>query len=176
VIGYRHVDRRYPFLWEGPGQPPARWNDAGEPPTQYFSDTPDGAWAEFLRHEEITDPEDVETIRRALWAVELGEARLVACGLSGATLTGGSSTYPACRSEARRLRYRGAPGLSALAAALRPGGAAGWRVAGGLQRAQPRDGRTIVLFGERPDLVGWKACDGGHPGPELLDRTRPARR
>jgi hypothetical protein len=28
--------------------------------------TPDGAWAELLRHEEITDPEDAATIRRAL--------------------------------------------------------------------------------------------------------------
>ena len=38
-----------------------------EAPVHYFSDTPDGAWAEFLCHEEITDPEDLPGIRRALW-------------------------------------------------------------------------------------------------------------
>ncbi|MCY4497903.1 MAG: hypothetical protein OXC14_11510 [Rhodospirillaceae bacterium] len=38
-----------------------------------FCDTPDGAWAEFQRHEEIHDPEDFLTIRRALWAVDIGE-------------------------------------------------------------------------------------------------------
>lgn len=173
MIAYRHADRRYPFLWEGAGQPPARWHDAGDPPTQYLSDTPDGAWAEFLRHEEITEPEDLATIRRALWAIDLGRADLPASALPKATVTGGWSTYPACRAAARRLRERGAAGLVARSAALEPGGAAGWRVRGGLERGAPRDGRTILLFGERPDLVGWKACDQGWPGAELLEAVRP---
>lgn len=173
MIAYRHADRRHPFLWQGPGQPPARWHAAGEPPTQYLSDTPDGAWAEFLRHEEITDPEDVATIHRAVWAVEVPEGALAASGLPPATLTGRALSYRACRAEARRLRDRGVPGLVAPAAALKPGGAAGWRVEGGLRRGEPRTGRTIVLFGERPDLVGWKACDEGRPGAELLELVRP---
>lgn len=176
MIAYRHADRRYPFLWEGLGQPPARWHAAGDPPTQYLSDTPDGAWAEFLRHEEITDPEDLGTIRRALWAVELDDEPLPASKLARSTLTGGPSSYRACRAEARRLRERGVRGLVATAAALLPGGAAGWRVRGGLQRGTPRDGKTFVLFGERPDLVGWRACDEGRPGPELLEQVRPLRR
>ena len=58
-------DSRFPFLWEGAGQPPARWHGDGEGPVHYLTDTPDGAWAEFLRHEEIRDPQDLETVTRA---------------------------------------------------------------------------------------------------------------
>lgn len=172
MIAYRHADRRFPFLWEGGGQPPARWHDAGDPPTQYLSDTPDGAWAEFLRHEEITDPADLATVARALWVVELGDEQLPASRLPGATLLGSPTTYPVCRAEARRLRRAGRLGLTAPAAALKPGAAAGWRVRGGLRPGEPRDGKTIVLFGERPDLLGWKACDTGRPGEELLAMVR----
>jgi hypothetical protein len=53
MIVFRHADPSLPFLWEDVGQPPARWHGDGDGPVQYFTDTPDGAWAEFLRHEEI---------------------------------------------------------------------------------------------------------------------------
>lgn len=72
MIGYRQADPRYPFLWSDASQPEARWHADGDGPAHYFADTPDGAWAELLRHEEIHDPADVATIRRALWVVELG--------------------------------------------------------------------------------------------------------
>jgi hypothetical protein len=55
MIVYRHADARFPFLWEGASQPPARWHGPGEGPVQYFADTPDGARAEFLRHEGIVE-------------------------------------------------------------------------------------------------------------------------
>ena len=55
MIVYRHADARFPFLWESADQPPARWHGSGEGPVQYFADTPDGAWAEFVRHEGITE-------------------------------------------------------------------------------------------------------------------------
>mgnify|MGYP000566120910 CR=1 FL=1 len=89
MIGYRHVDARFPFLWEDAAQPPGRWHGPGEGPVHTFADTPDGAWAELLRHEEITDPADVLTIRRALWAVELGEIDLAHPRLPRRILTGG---------------------------------------------------------------------------------------
>lgn len=173
MIGYRHTDARFPFLWEDARQPPARWHGPGEGPVHTFADTPDGAWAELLRHEEITDPGDVLGIRRALWAVDLGDPDLARPRLPRATLTGGPTTYEACRREARRLRHRGAGGLLAPSAALREGGAHGWRVDRGLRPGRPRDGRTIVLFGRRPDLVGWPAAGEGRPDPTLLERVRP---
>ena len=63
---------RFAFLREHPPQSAGRWNTRDEL-THYFCDTPDGAWAEFLRHEEIVDAEDLPTIRRDLWAVDIGD-------------------------------------------------------------------------------------------------------
>ena len=77
-----------------------------------------------------------------------------------------------CQEEARRLRTRGATGFAAPSAALLPGAARGWRVDGGLQPGPGRDGKVIVLFGSRPDLVGWVATLAGGPGEDLLCRVR----
>lgn len=172
MIGFRHTDPRFSFLWEDADQPPGRWHGTGEGPAHYFCDTPDGAWAEFLRHEEITDTEDLLTIRRTLWAVELGDDPPQHVTLPTATVTGGTETYTSCQKEARRLRQRGASRLVAPSAALLPGGAQGWRVDGGLQPGPLRDGQVIILFGRRPDLIGWPAAREGHPGEELLPRVR----
>ena len=172
MIGFRHADPRYPFLWEGADQPAARWHAAGDGPTHYFSDTPDGAWAEFLRHEEISDPGDLATIQRVLWAVDLGEPALASPDLARDVLTGGRASHAACRAEASRLRRMGVRGLEAPSAALVPGGARGWRVDGGLQPGESRDGRVFALFGRWPGLVGWRATAAGRPGEELLGVVR----
>lgn len=172
MIAFRHVDPRFPFLWEDPQQPPGRWHGAGEGPVQYFADTPDGAWAEFLRHEEIMTPEDVATIRRALWAIEVPDDPAEVPDLPIGVATGGPETYEPCRAEARRLRDRGARRLTTISAALLPGAAHGWRVDAVVQAAAPRDGRVIVLFGPCPDLVGWPATVEGRPGNDLLPRVR----
>ena len=172
MIGFRHTDSRFPFLWEDSSQPSARWHGPGEGPVRYFCDTPDGTWAEFLRHEEITDPQDLRTIRRALWAVELEEESAHTPHLPPKLLTGGPTTYTACQEEARRLRNQGAKRLETPSAALRPGAARGWRVNGGLQPDSARDGKVVVLFGHRPDLVGWAATVEGRPGEELLPQVR----
>jgi hypothetical protein len=172
MIAFRHADPRLPFLCADAQQPAARWHDAGEGPAHYFADTPDGAWAEFLRHEEIQEPDDLATIRRAIWAVEIGDDPGATPDLLLATLTGGPDTYPACREEARRLRAEGATRIEAPSAALAPGGACGHRVDGGLRHGPPREGRTIVLFGRQPDVAGWRAAYEGRPAAELLPRVR----
>jgi hypothetical protein len=171
VIGFRHTDRRFTFLWKGPEQPPGRWHGVGEGPAHYFADTPDGAWAEFLRHEEITSPEDLATIERALWAVGLPDDGYAEPHVPEELLTGGLPSYAACQAEARRLIATGAVGLQTRAAALKAGGAAGWHVEDGLQRGPPRDGIVRVLFGPRPDLVGWRAAEG-RPTEDLLPHVR----
>ena len=171
MIAFRHTDPRYPFLWEHASQPAGRWNAPGEL-THYFSDTPDGAWAEFLRHEEILDPEDLPTIRRALWAVDIGDEPSASPELPQQTLTGGPASWPACQRRASALREMGVRGITAPSAALPPGGAHGWRVDGGLQPGPARDGKVFALFGSRPDLVGWAATVDGRPGEELLARVR----
>ena len=100
MIAFRHADPRFPFLREDSSQTAGRWNAAGEL-SHCFCDTPDGAWAEFLRHEEITDPADLLTIRRALWAVDIGEPTSLEPDLPQEVLTGGPENWPACREFAQ---------------------------------------------------------------------------
>ena len=170
MIAFRHADPRFPFLREDVSQPAGRWNSVGEP-THYFCDTPDGAWAEFLRHEEIDDPEDLPTIRRALWAVEIGDAPTLQPDLPRETLTGGPETWSSCQEAAQRYRRR-ADGITAPSAALRAGGAHGWRVDGGLRPGPDRDGKVFALFGPRPDITGWAATVDGRPGAGLLTKVQ----
>jgi len=173
VIVFRHTDPRFPFLWERAGQPAGRWNADGEGPVNTFADTPEGAWAELIRHEEITDPRDVAGIRRSLWAVDVdSELTTVRPRLPRATMTGGPRSYAACRREASRLRERGVRAFTAPSAALVQGGAHGWCVDRGLHPGPARDGRVIVLLGPPLDVVGWEAVYEGRPSEELLSRVR----
>lgn len=172
MILYRHNDNRYPFLWEDGSQPGARWHRVGEGPAQYFADTPVGAWAEFLRHEEITDEADLDGVSRAMWAVEVGEPNVSEPLLADAYVRGGRETYAACQEEAARLRGEGGRTLRARAAALKDGGATGWRVELGFREGPKADGLTFVLFGRRPDLVGWLVVDTGRPPSEVLEAVR----
>ena len=175
MIVFRHADVRFPFLWESDQQPPARWHGRGEGPVAYFAETADGAWAEFLRHEEITDAADLAGVTRAIWAVELPDPPTAAPRLSAVTLTGDRSTWPTCQAAARRLRARGEDGLVAPSAALHADTPSGFRTQGGLRPAKRRRERTFVLFGPRPRLVGWCACAEGRPRPDLLSRVRHLR-
>ena len=173
MILFRHADPRWPFLWETDEQPPGRWHGDGDGPVQYLSDTPDGAWAEFLRHEEIRDPDDLFTVRRALWAIEVDDSEPAAQPqLPTDVLFGGPESYTRCQSEATRLRTDGATRLSALAAALMPGQARGWRVERTVLPGPEREARTIVLFGPRPEIVGWEAVGRGHPELALMNKVR----
>jgi hypothetical protein len=174
MICFRNVDTRWPFLWEAAAQPPARWHGPGEGPAHYLADTPDGAWAEFLRHEEIRDPADLAGVRRHLWAVEVPDDEPYRVPrLPEAVLRGGLDTYEACRVEARALRARGASALRAPSAALVAGGAGGERVHGGVVPASERDGHVLVLFGGRPDLRGWLCAADGRPTERVLGLVHP---
>jgi RES domain len=172
---FRHGDNRYPFMWESASPGAARWHALGDGPVQYLADTPDGAWAEFLRHEEITDPADLAGIERALWAVTVDDEdeTVEAAVLPPATLRGSLGSYPACQAEARRLRGTGATALSAPSAALLDGAARGQCTAGGLVEAADRDGRVLVLFGLRPRLRGWRCVAAGTLDARLLPLVRP---
>jgi len=88
---------------------------------------------------------------------------------------GDMSTYDECRSEARRIRGRGGKGLVAPSAALDPASPSGFRTERGLRVARRRAERVFVLFGLRPDLVGWAACHEGRPRYDLLPRVRHLR-
>lgn len=173
MIVFRNTDVDVPFLWETNAQPEARWHGLGEGPAQYTSSTPSASWAEFIRHAGITDPADLAGITRAMWAIEISDAEPTEPpDLPLATLTGGTNTYDACQREARRLRTAGATRLASPSAAVLPGTPSGWLTNGGLQPAWPRDEYTIVLFGARPEMVGWIAGLPATPEPEIIARTR----
>ena len=112
-------------------------------------------------------------MRRALWAVQVpDDMPAQAPELAAAVLTGGIATYERCRMEARRLRHRGVAALRAPSAALTAGAAHGRKVDGGLRPAAERDAIVLVVFGARPDFVGWLAAFAAHPRPDLLHRVR----
>ena len=134
MIAFRQVDARYPFLWEDASQPAGRWHGDGEGPAHYFADTPDGAWAEFLRHEEIDDPADLKTIRRQIWAVEIGDPAARGRSISRRTSSLAAPTPTRGVSNGREPCEPGASNrLAAPSAALMPGGARPLRVRDGVQ-------------------------------------------
>ncbi len=175
MIVYRHCDRRYPFLWESTDQPAARWNAAGAGPVQYFASTPDGAWAEFIRHEQITDEADLLGVRRAMWVIDVPHEpdEFARSGLPAVVLTGGLESYADCQAEAQRLKDDGELGLRVPSAALRPGTAGGYRVELGVRPGPPRDGVAYVVFGVLPLAVGWQVVHAGRPPATLLPAVRP---
>ena len=160
MIWFRTCDARWPFFWDAGHQrrPLARRRRRAGP---YLADTPDGAWAEFLRHEEITDPDDLAGIERAVWAIDVAmdEEKTRRPALDADTLRGGLGCTGPCQAEARRLRARGATAVLATSAALLTGGARGQVVRdGALAEARRRDGRVLALFGARPALRGWRCA------------------
>lgn len=139
---------------------------------QYFADTPVGAWAEFVRHQDLRDPDDYEGVQRSLWSFEFPDVPGAKPALVDTVLFGDEATYPMCQAESQRLRAVGEPGLCAPSAALLPGAAAGVQVGGSqLHDGPAHDGVVWVLFGACPHLVGWQ-CTIGSPPEDLTDRVR----
>ncbi|MDE2371871.1 MAG: RES domain-containing protein [Burkholderiales bacterium] len=172
AIGFRHCDPRFPFLWQTADQPPARWHGAGEGPANYCADTPVGAWAEFLRHEGITEAADLAGVRRSLWAVELPDDGYARPQLEESVLFGDEASYAACQAEARHLRAAGAERIEVRGAALLCGAAGGWTAEpGGIVAAADRDGLVRVLFGPCP-VRGWIAVEAGAPPAQVLALVR----
>lgn len=173
MIVFRNTDVDVPFSWDSDRQPAQRWHDDGEGPAQYTSSTPDASWAEFLRHNGITDADDLAGIERTMWAVEIDDDEPTGLPvLPIATLTGGVSSYPACRRESARLRGSGSTRLIATSAAVLPGTPSGWLSRADLVPGPARDEVTMVLFGARPEFVGWVTATHGQPDPSLLGRVR----
>ena len=152
MIAFRQIDGRYPLLWDTPAQPAGRWHADGEGPAHYFADTPDGAWAEFLRHEEITELDDLATVRRQMWAVEIGEAPTAGVTVADSML-GPPDTYSGCQDEARRLREDARVDRLAAPSAALPGA-------------------TVIVAYAPQEFVAWVAGDAARPAPELLARVR----
>jgi hypothetical protein len=166
---YRQCDSRYAFLWASARQPEGRWHAPGDGPVQYLADSPDGAWAELLRHEEIREVDDVDGIARALWAVELADVPEARPNLDDATVRAIKTRMP--RAELKPSGFvmlgRGwSPSRRRCAAAGRP-----WR---GGRRGQCLGGPTPCERGALgpPDLDGWLMVDGGALPSHVLTHVR----
>lgn len=170
--GFRHTDPRQGFLWETSDQPSARWHADGEGPAHYLADTPDGAWAEFLRHENITDVEDLEDVARSLWAIRVDDSDVDDAAPLALPADLGLAGYVECQVAARTAREAGAASIKAPSAALLHGSAGGYVCHGGVQPATPADGEVWVLFGRRPDLRGWRCVEEGTAPSDLLTAVR----
>lgn len=167
---YRYSSYDVPF-WVRPNTTDERWHEVGEPPTQYLSSTPDGAWAELIRNENLRSEADLAFVQMPLWQAQIEQARVAdygdfetaeKAGLNPEILISDNQT--ACRQEGKRLRELGFAGILYPSAAL-PGE------------------QNLVLFGPRI-LLPWGAprrlASGipanrltvGAPPSDLLPRVR----
>ncbi|MCT0224863.1 RES family NAD+ phosphorylase [Synechococcus sp. CS-1328] len=180
-LGFRVCDRRYPFLWHTPGQQQGRWNRAGDQPVHVLASTPTLAWAEWIRHQEIHDPQDLDGIAAALWAVLLpaawGAEDLPAVTLPLDVVLGTTERDQQARQAlVDQLRQQGAQGLKAPSAALHQSHSAlpCVRVCDGAEVAEllPIPAEVILLWCPAEQLPGWCCVPQGRPGPELLPLVR----
>ncbi len=170
LVAFRQTDYDVPF-WARDNSQPGRWNVIGDPPTQYWSLHPDGAWAEFLRQEELTAVGDLERLRRPIWVCRISLAPLADLRRADERARWSvtpddliDSDWTRCQRLAGTLREHGIAGVIAPSAAI--AGHDSLTVFG------PR--RAIDLH-RRPVLhstVPAAVVARGAPDPALLDRIR----
>lgn len=123
LVAFRYCSYDVPF-WVRPNTRPGRWHVAGAEPTQYWSLTPEGAWAELIRYEELSTEEELDEIRTAIWVCRIPCMGLVdltndevrdGYKLAGEDLT--TDAWDACQRAAVEI-CREARGVLAPSAAL----------------------------------------------------------
>jgi hypothetical protein len=170
TIAHRYSSYDTPF-WARENSQPGRWHVRGDGPTQYLSQSTDGAWAELIRNEELTTEDEVAMVSVQMWAVAVNQAMIVdystferadAAGFDPEALV--EEDYARCQQEGARLRGLGYSGLLAPSAAL-------------------PDAINLTLFGprtastwNRPPLLASSlpatVITKGAPPPGLLAQVR----
>lgn len=171
-VAFRWSDYDTP-VWARPNSAAQRWNRTREAPTQYLSCTPEGAWAELVRAEDLTTVAEVRLVSMPLWALRVRETRVADYGTFEKADAAGfppdalvDEDHERCRAEATRLREHGFRGVLAPSAAL-PGVV------------------NLTLFGSRL-AVDWDCAEDrrlgsflpakqlavGRPPDDLLPRVR----
>lgn len=136
---FRQTDYDTPF-WNRPNSHHGRWNQAGGVPTQYWAASPDVAWAERLRQDEITDDALAAELRTPIWAARFEEAGILdlregspdGIDLARPELIG---PHGPCQELVPSLIASGVRGIIAPSAAI-------------------DGGFALTLFGQRVD-IGW---------------------
>lgn len=124
TIAHRYSSYDTPF-WARENTLPGRWHVPGDGATQYLSRSTDGAWAELIRHEELTTEDEVAMVSVQMWALAVTQAMIVdystfelaqAAGFPPDALV--EQDYVRCQNEGARLRRLGCSGILAPSAAL----------------------------------------------------------
>lgn len=172
VIAFRWTDYDVPF-WARENSRDGRWNYADQGITQYWSLTPEAAWAELVRAEDLRTEEDLDEVRMPIWIARIPSLGLVDLrtpdgrgkyGISADALT--DSDWTPCQEVAADLRKRGSRGVMTPSAAL--SGHASLTLFGP---------RRAINWASRPALastVPAARVATGRPPPEadLLTRVR----
>jgi RES domain-containing protein len=172
AVYFRYSSYDVPF-WARANTTDERWHCAGDGPTQYLSATPDGAWAELIRNENLRSETDLALVAMPLWQARIAQARVAdyrdfetaeRAGFDPESLI--HDNQDKCQIEGRRLRGAGFAGVLYPSSAL-PGE------------------QNLALFGPRI-LLPWGASQQlasgvratkltvGAPPRDLLPRVRHA--
>lgn len=76
LVAFRWSNYDVPF-WARPNTRDGRWNRAHGEPTQYWSLSPDAAWAELIRHENLTTEAELDQVRMPFWVCRVPTMHLV---------------------------------------------------------------------------------------------------
>lgn len=76
VVAFRWTDYDVPF-WARENRRDGRWNYAGQEPAQYWSLTPEAAWAELVRSENLETEADLDLVRMPMWIARFPTLGLV---------------------------------------------------------------------------------------------------
>lgn len=159
---FRYSSYDVPF-WVRANTTNERWHKHGDAATQYLSATPDGAWAELIRNENLRSEADLSLVAMPLWQAQIDHARIADYrDFESAELAGFDpeslidDDQSACQAEGQRLRASDFAGVLYPSAAL-PGE------------------QNLVLFGPRI-LLPWGASRrlaSGIPGSRLTVGAPP---
>ena len=147
----------------------------------YLANTPTVAWAEWIRHQEIEDPADLEGVAAALWAVLIpahwGDRDLHVVEMPLELVLGTTPEAESVRlALVDQLKDQGAQGLLAPTAALHRSHEVSpcVRVIGGEGHPDelPVAANVILLWCNADQLPGWCCVPEGRPDPELLPLVR----
>jgi len=169
LVGFRYCSYDVPF-WVRPNTRGQRWNLPLEGPTQYWSLTPDGAWAEHIRFNDIVTEAELDEVRMPVWVCRLPSTGLLDLRDAGvrdryhltlADLT--ANDWSACQRAATTMRAAGARGVLSPSAAL---GEATNVALFGPRRAIALDRRPALASAVPAAVVAI-----GRPPRDLLDRV-----
>lgn len=76
IVAFRWSSYDVPF-WARPNTRSGRWNRLGDEPTQYWSLSPEAAWAELIRHENLRTEDELDLVRMAFWVCRIPTMRII---------------------------------------------------------------------------------------------------